>query len=58
MNPEAVEWLESLDENERLRMFSPHLGAPGRLFTLKEDHESCAFCPMARRYGGELLVIG
>lgn len=59
MNPEAVEWLESLDENEHLGRFRPAIAEPGKLFGIKEDHESCRICPMAGLFGQpELLVIG
>lgn len=40
MNPEAVEWLESLVGWERVEHFKPPAGQiAGNLFTVKEDHE-------------------
>jgi hypothetical protein len=57
MNPEAVAWLEGLDGYDHTFMFKPPAGEPGQLFGLKDDHESCGFCPNALRRG-ELEVIG
>lgn len=57
MNPEAVAWLESLDSYDHTFMFKPVIGEPAKLFSLKDDHESCGFCPSALRQG-ELEVIG
>lgn len=57
MNPEAIEWLESLGEGDgRTDRFNPAYPYDGQMFSLKDDHESCAYCTLARRYG-ELLVI-
>lgn len=50
MNPQAVEWLEGLSEEEHMQMFLPALPCVSRvsgstLFTVKEDHELCGLCP-------------
>lgn len=40
MNPEAVEWLESLVGWERIEHFHPPAGqVAGTLYTIKDDHE-------------------
>lgn len=58
MNPEAAAWLEELTPDQHLEMFRPCIAEPGKLFGLKDDHESCAFCPVATGlFGGGLLVI-
>lgn len=57
MNPEAVAWLESLNSYDHTFMFKPPAGEPAKLFSFKDDHESCGFCPQAL-HRGELLVIG
>jgi hypothetical protein len=57
MNPEAAAWLESLTEDEHIDRFRPCISEPGKLFGLKDDHESCGFCPQALCWGN-LLVIG
>lgn len=44
MNPEAIDWLEGLDENERVRFFAPAYPFDGKLFSLKEDHERSVWC--------------
>jgi hypothetical protein len=48
MNPAAIEWLESLEENvEHPSRFTPTTFY-GRLFTIKYDHESmtrAGYCP-------------
>lgn len=57
MNPEAVAWLEHMTEAEHTGFFRPAIGEPAKLFSFKDDHESCGFCPQAT-YRGQLLVIG
>lgn len=54
MNPEAVQWLEGLDVNDRLGLFRP-VYTP-ELYSVKEDHERCLFCRSAETRG-TLLVI-
>lgn len=58
MNPEAVQWLEALDENLRVKYFLPVYPWDGKFFALKDDHEyttrgRCAQCKNAE----ELVVI-
>ena len=57
MNPEAVAWLEHMTEAEHVGFFRPPAGEPAKLFSLKDDHESCGFCPHALCWGN-LLVVG
>ena len=60
MNPEAVQWLESLDEEQHLSLFRPPCGPWGELYSLKLSHESSQLCVSAgcyRRAAGQLLVI-
>lgn len=47
MNPEAVQWLEGLDEDQHLGRFTPPLSTPGDLFSLKDDHEPSGLCVSA-----------
>jgi len=56
MNPEAVAWLEGLDERAHLGRFKPPAGEPGKLYSMKPDHEPCGLCPQAIRYD-RLTVI-
>lgn len=54
MNPDAIAWLEALPETDHAAIFTPALPSVAAksvetvLFTVKLDHEPCAFCP-----GGE-----
>lgn len=61
MNPEAVEWLENLDEGVHAYLFAPNLFSPDSVFaSFKDDHEgasTCWHCLNAIRSEG-LLVIG
>lgn len=54
MNPEAVEWLEGLDFDQRLEHFTPVYPFNGTLMSVKPDHEPCLLCPEAV----ELIVVG
>jgi len=59
VNPEAVKWLEELDENARVDYFKPCYPFDGKLYSFKDDHENpnglrCWQCVTT----GELLVIG
>jgi hypothetical protein len=57
VNPEAIEWLESLGEgDERTDRFYPAYPYDGQMFSLKDDHE-CGFQCAVARAAGELLVI-
>ncbi len=58
MNPEAIEWLENLSEDNRYDRFTPICANEG-LFQLKDDHEMipgrhCRFCDPAE----ELVTVG
>lgn len=50
-NPDAIAWLESLPEYDHAKMFTPAMpcvaarGVEELLFTVKMDHQPCAFCP-------------
>lgn len=58
-NPEAVEWLESLPDDERNKLFTPIVASGGELFTLKRDHEGAGWvknCP-ACNYGRDLVIV-
>lgn len=59
MNPEAVEWLENLDEADHVKMFAPVYPFTAEIFSLKDIHEGercngrCYMC----REAEELVVI-
>lgn len=60
MNPEAIEWLEGLDGDTRVELFTPVYANEG-LAQMKDNHETtyrgvCRFCDPARR-DGTLVVI-
>lgn len=66
MNPEAVQWLESLTSEEHAKYFAPAITPTSRaddMFTLKSDHEAddygvpCGEC-RRDRVAGTLVVIG
>lgn len=56
MNPEAVEWLEALTNEDRGTWFRAPCGLMGSLYTLKDDHEGayagapCQVCQVAAYY--------
>jgi hypothetical protein len=54
VNPEAVEWLESLSEGHRIKYFQPAYPYDGELFSLKEDHEK----PAGGCWACQALVTG
>lgn len=62
MNPDAIEWLEGLDERAHAGMFTPSLpsvGATsleGSFFSTKPDHEACMWCGYARAERTLLVV--
>lgn len=43
MNPEAVEWLESLTPEQHYARFMPAVCHPG-FAKLKDDHDYCVAC--------------
>lgn len=54
----AIEWLEGLDEQERLAYFRAAYPFDGEMFQIKKDHETagqlgCYQCAN----GGELVVV-